>query len=427
MSDCMRPTQAALYRRIARNLLPLLVISYIIAYIDRQNVSFAKLEMVHDLGLSEAAFGLGASLFFIGYLIFEIPSNLILVRVGPRRWLARIMISWGIITILLAFTPNATVFYLLRFFLGVAEAGFYPGILYLLTLWFPASYRGRMISYFVIGSVAANLISGPINGLLLGASGLFDLRGWQWIFLVTGLPAVFVAVLLLRYLPDSPQEASFLSEAERHQLLKELESERLAMPATHKSPMGALTDPRVLSLTALFTLFTLSAYGFSYWLPTVIKSFGVSDKANGLLNVIPWIFVAFVLFWIPRKPGRVDNTFTNIVIPSVIGAAAFVASYFLPWPPLQFAALCAAVVCIFVAQPCFWTLPGRFLSGASAAAAIAAINSVGNMGGFLGQTLVPLIGDATGSTAAPLLFLATGLLMRGIMTMILVRKILRLS
>jgi len=420
----MQPDQhVGLNRKVARNLLPLLVTGYIIAFIDRQNVSFAKLQMVDDLGLTEAAFGLGASLFFIGYLIFEVPSNLILIRVGPRRWLARIMVTWGLVTVLLAYTPNSAVFYVLRFLLGVAEAGFYPGLLYLLTRWFPAAYRGRMISYFVLGSVVANMISGPLSGYLLAASGILGLRGWQWIFLSTGLPAIVVAVLILRFLPDRPEDARFLSAEERAHLLQTLAAERAAMPPSHPNPLRSLLDLRVLALTGLFMLFTLSAYGFSYWLPTVVKSFGVGDQTNGLLNVIPWLCVGLALYWVQRRPGRVGDTFVSIVVPSLLGAVCFLASYYLPAAPMRFIALCAAAMCIFMAQPCFWTLPGRFLSGAGAAAAIAGINSIGNLGGFLGQTFVPLIRDLTGSVAAPLLLLAACLLCRGLLALAVVQWI----
>lgn len=414
---------AGLNRKIARNLLPLLMIGYIIVFIDRPNVSFAKLQMVGDLGLSEAAFGLGASLFFIGYLIFEVPSNLILVKFGPCRWLARIMVTWGLITVLLAFTPSSSAFYVLRFLLGVAEAGFYPGLLYLLIQWFPAAYRGRVISYFVLSSAIANMISGPLSGYLFAANGVLELRGWQWIFLVTGLPAIVVGILILRHLPDTPEETTFLSTQERSHLKQTLERERASMPPSHPNPLRSLFDLRVLALTGLFMLFTLSAYGFSYWLPTVVESFGVDNQTNGLLNVIPWLCVAAALYWVQRRPGRVDETSVSIVVPSIIGAGCFLASYYLPAAPLRFIALCGAAMCIFMAQPCFWTLPGRFLSGVGAAAAIAGINSVGNLGGFFGQTIVPLIRDLTGSIAAPLLFLATCLLCRGLLTILVVRAV----
>ena len=415
-----------LIRRVARRVLPLLLAGYLVAFIDRQNISFAKLQMVHDLGLQEAAFGLGASLFFIGYLLFEVPSNLVLVRIGPRIWLARIMATWGVVTVLLALTSSPVMFYLLRFLLGAAEAGFYPGILYLLTLWFPLEHRGRMISYFVLASVIANLIGGPLGGFLLSADGLMGLRGWEWIFLMTGLPAVVLAVVLFFSLPERPETARFLSEPDRVRLLAWLARDRATMPSPHHAgALRNLLDPRVLLLTVLFMFFTFSAYGFSYWFPTVVKSFGVSDRINGLLNILPWLCVGTILLWLPRRAGRVDDPMRNIVIPSLVGSACFVASYVLPGAIPKFVALCAAVCCIFVAQPCFWTLPGRFVSGAGAAAAIALINSVGNLGGFFGQTIVPLIRDLTGSVVAPMLLLAAVLAGRGLLTLAIMPYVLR--
>ncbi|MCW4463845.1 MFS transporter [Sphingomonas sp. BT-65] len=396
--------ETATIRRIFWRLMPFLCLLYMVAYIDRQNVSFAKLQMVGDLGMSEAAYGLGAGLFFIGYCLFEIPSNLILARVGVRLWFARIIGAWGLVTIALGFAWSLESFYVLRFLLGVAEAGFFPGVLYALTLWFPQRHRARAIGIFLIASAFANAVGAAIGGLLLELDGLGGLRGWQWVFIVTGIPAVALVPAVLRWLPDGPAAARWLPDAGKQWLARELASEQ--RPDLHANPLRALRDPRVLALCAAFAGFPLAAYGLSYWLPTIVRGFGVSNGANGLLNVIPWICVAAALWWLPRRAAGKPGQRWYIAIPALVAAAALVAATLLPGAPLKFAALCIAAAAIFAGQPIFWTLPSRVLTGAGAAAGFAAINSVGNLGGFVAQTIVPRIGEATGSALAPMLFLA---------------------
>lgn len=392
---------------VTRRLMPLLGLMYLIAYIDRQNVSYAKLEMVGALGLSEAAYGLGASLFFIGYFLFEVPSNVILERVGARVWFARIMATWGVITILLGFTQNATMFYILRFLLGVAEAGFFPGVIYALTLWFPSEHRGRMVGWFMIASAVANAVGAFIGGALLDLNGFLGLAGWQWVFVATGVPAVVLAAVVLAVLPSRPEDATWLDRRQKDWLSGTLERERAGEEVVdHANPFVTLLDRRVLLLSLLFVAFPLSAYGLSYWLPTVVKGFGVSNTVNGLLNIIPWVVVALALWWVPRNAARTGDQTWHIVVPATVGAVSLVLSVVVPGDALKFVFLCIAAAGIFAGQPVFWTLPGTFLKGASAAAGIAAINSVGNLGGFVAQNAVPGIRDATGSDLTPMLFLA---------------------
>ena len=328
--------QRRLIGRITMRLIPFLGFIYLIAYIDRQNVSFAKLQMVGDLGLSEYAYGLGASLFFIGYLIFEVPSNVILERVGARRWFARIMVSWGAVTLALAFTQNATMFYILRFLLGVCEAGFFPGVLYVLTIWFPFEYRGRMVGQFMIFSAIANAVGAPIGGVLLDLDGTGGLRGWQWVFLATGVPAIIMAVVTLLYLDDRPESARFLSGAEKQWLRQILADEDRAMNKTlHLNPFAALLDRRVLLMAAFYIAFPLAAYGLSYWLPTIVKGFGVSNTVNGLLNIIPWVIVAVALWAVPTLAARTGKQTAFIVGPALFGAACLVASVYVPGNSMQ--------------------------------------------------------------------------------------------
>ncbi len=394
-------------RTVTLRLMPLLGLMYLIAYIDRQNISYAKLQMVGDLGLSESVYGLGASLFFLGYFLFEVPSNVIMERVGARRWFARIMLTWGLITIGLGFTQNTAMFNALRFLLGVAEAGFFPGVLFALTLWFPHSHRARMIGWFMIASAVANAVGAAIGGALLDLDGWLGLKGWQWVFVATGLPALVLAVVVLRILPDGPEQAPWLSREGRDWLARTLAFEREAGgQVEHGNPFAALLDRRVWMLASVYIAFPLAAYGLSYWLPTVVRSFEVSNTLNGVINIIPWVVTAFALWWVPRRAARSGDQVWHVVVPGLVAAAALVLSVVLPGAALKFACLCVAAAGVFSAQPVFWSLPATFLKGASAAAGIAAINSVGNLGGFIAQNAVPLIRDRTGSDLAPMYFLA---------------------
>lgn len=401
--------------RITARLMPLFCLMYLIAYIDRQNVSYAKLEMVKALGLSEAAYGLGASLFFIGYFLFEAPSNLILARVGARVWFARIMFTWGLVTLALGFTQNAAMFYGLRFLLGVTEAGFFPGVLYVLTLWYPQAHRARMVGLFMVASAVANAVGSAVGGMLLDLDQVLGLAGWQWVFLATGVPAVLLAPYVLWKLPDGPAQAKWLPEAGKAWIAKVLDHERGGASDDHRGAWKAIFDPRVLLLAGLYIGMPLGAYGLSYWLPTIVKSFGVSNTVNGLVNVIPWTLVAAALWLVPRHAARHGASAWHIAGPTLVAAVALTLSVILPGAVLKFAMLCVAAPAIFSAQPVFWSLPPSFLSGPRAAAGIAAINAIGNLGGFIAQNLVPMVRDATGSDLAPMLALAAVLVVTSIL------------
>ena len=415
----------ATVRQISLRLLPLFMLMYLIAYIDRQNVSFAKLQMTSALGLSEAAYGLGASLFFIGYFLFEAPSNFVLSKVGPKIWFARIMATWGLVTVLLGFTTSAPMFYILRFLLGAAEAGFFPGVLYVLTLWFPAADRGRMVGWFMIASALANAVGAAIGGLLLDLDGLANLQGWQWVFVATGIPAVLFAPIAYAFLPRSPNEARWLSDERKAWLAKTLADEHAATGAIdHANPFKVMADPRVILICLMYIGLPLAAYGLSYWLPTIVKSFGVSNTVNGFINVIPWLFVAFALWWNPRHSAKTGEKTWHMVVPCFVGAICLIASVLVPGAATKFGFLCIAAACMFMVQPVFWTLPGTFLKGATAATGIAVINSFGNLGGFVAQNAVPIIKDRTGSDLAPMLFLAGSLVLTGLMVFV-VQRVLR--
>ncbi|MGG1947700.1 MFS transporter [Trinickia sp. NRRL B-1857] len=394
--------ERAVMSKMARRLLPILVVMFLIAFIDRQNVGFAKLQMVHSLHMSEAAFGLASSLFFIGYLLFEVPSTLALHRFGARLWLARIMLTWGAITVLMGFTTSMQAFCGLRFALGVAEAGFYPGVIYYLTLWFPQSYRARVLGIFTLGSALANMLGSLVGGWLLSLNGVLGLAGWQWVFIATGLPAVLVAVTVFKVLPASYREARFLSEKEKQLVAAALEREK-PEHAEHTQPWKALLDPRVMLFAATYMLMSTSLYGVTYWLPTLVKSFGVSSTTNGLLSMLPWALSVLLLIYLPAKLRRAKSILRAIAIVAACGVIGFLLSLVLPSTPLRFVALVLGGACIPLLYPCFWSMPPRYFTGARAAASVAAINSIGNLGGFFGQNLMPLAGKVTGSAFGPMI------------------------
>ena len=410
-------------KKAAWRLMPLLILLYLVAYIDRQNVSFAKLQMLDSLGMSEAAYGLGASLFFIGYLLFEVPSNIALHKVGARRWIARIMLTWGLVTLALAWTQSATMFYILRFLLGAAEAGLYPGVIYFLTLWFPQRYRIQVLGYFTLGSSLGNMLGAGINGFLLDLNGTLGLQGWQWVFLATGIPPVILTFVTLRYLPETPLHARFLDPAEQQAIVTAVARDA-ATTTSHANPLAVLLQPRIFVLAFFYMMVSMSIYGISYWLPTVVKGFGVSSTTNGLLNMIPWFVTSLMFLWLPGKLRSETATLACVGGAVVLGVICFSISTFAPSPAIKLAALAIGAPCIYVMIPCFWSVPSRLLSGAEAAAGIAAINALANIGGFFGQNIMPMVKDATGNVAAPMLVPAACLIVLGFGAM-LASRVLR--
>ncbi|WP_347558402.1 MFS transporter [Robbsia sp. KACC 23696] len=418
-----------LINRLALRLMPLLGLLYLVAYLDRSNIGFAKLQMLGSLGISEAAYGLGASLFFIGYLLFEVPSNVMLHKYGATRWIARIMFTWGVVTILLAFTKSPTTFYFLRFLLGASEAGLYPGVIYYLTLWFPAQSRARMLGYFTLGSSMGNMIGAPICGWLLDKGGFMGLDGWQLVFVVTGLPSVLLTVVVLLFLPETPDKARFLNDGEKRWLDDTLSAERAEVRKTETAKVHVwhvLTEWRVIGMALYYMMLSMSVYGIAYWLPTLVKGFGVSNTINGMLNVIPWLLATIILAFVPARlranaDGR-DRIGRAMLISAILGMICFLGSVLLPSNTSRFVALCIGAPCLYLLLPLFWTMPPRFLTGARAAAGIAAINSLGNIGGFIAQNIVPWVRQISGSTKAPMLVPATCLLIFAIVTAVLLSR-----
>lgn len=416
--------ELGLIRRITFKLIPFLVLLYLIAYVDRSAVGFAKLHMGADVGIGDAAYGMGAGLFFIGYFLLEIPSNLMLERFGARRWFARIMLTWGAITIGMAFIQGPTSFYVMRFLLGAAEAGFFPGVLYYITQWFPVRHRGKILGLFILSQPIAMMITGPVSGGLLGLDGVLGLHGWQWLFIVIGVPAILLTWPVLRWLPDGPRQVSWLSDAEKAWLTAELDKDLREYGQTrHGNPLHALKDFRVLLLALFYLPVTLSIYGLGLWLPTLIKQFGGSDLTTGFISAVPYVFGIIGLLIVPRSSDRFNDRYGHLAVLYVLGAAGLFGAAWLAGPALQLAALCLVAFSLFSCTAVFWTLPGRFFAGASAAAGIALINSVGNLGGYLGPFVVGALKEATGQLASGLYFL-TGVMLFGLVLTFIVYRVL---
>jgi ACS family tartrate transporter-like MFS transporter len=401
--------------KVMRRLIPFLILCYFVAYLDRVNVGFAKLHMNQALGFSEAAFGLGAGLFFIAYFLFEVPSNLFLERVGARVWIARIMISWGIVSAAFAFIPqiakatgasHETVFYTLRLLLGGCEAGFFPGIIFYLTLWFPAVYRARVISFFMLAIPISSIVGSPISGMLLNLTA-WGLDGWQWLFILEATPSILVGLAVLFYLTDFPRQAGWLQKDEIAWLENVQATEKKNKEKVeHLSLLQALTDIRILMCALVYFCLNAAGYGVAFFLPTIIKGFGVTDTQTGLLAALPFVFGAIGMVVLGHHSDRTMERKGHVAVALLMAAIGVGLSALVSSPVLIMALLCFAQIGISAVPPMFWPLPASFLSGASAAAGIAAINSLGNLSGFAGPFAMGYLKDLTGNFTVGLLLLA---------------------
>jgi ACS family tartrate transporter-like MFS transporter len=407
---------AATLAKIRRRLLPFAFLLYIAAYLDRINVGFAALQMNHDLGLGDAAFGLGAGLFFLGYFIFEIPSNLILLRVGARPWIARIMISWGAVATLMAAVRGAPGFYLLRFLLGVAEAGFFPGIILYLTYWFPAREQARSIALFMTASALAGVIGGPLSGALLNAHGIMGLAGWQWLFIFEGLPSVILGITVLLYLPNGPADASWLGEREKSWLAGQLAHE--AQGVREHTLGGALASRRTWLLAALYFTVVTGLYGVGMWLPQIVKGLGtLSDLQVGFISAIPFLAAAVAMVKVGQSSDRRGERRRHVAGSAFAGAVGLMMSAQMHSPLFALAALSIGAAGIWGAMGPFWSMAAENLSGAGAAAGIALINSVGNLGGFIGPYLVGVVKQMSHSFRGGLAAMALMLMIAGFLAL----------
>jgi MFS transporter, ACS family, tartrate transporter len=402
--------------------MPLAVWLYFIAYLDRNNVGFAKLTMSEDIGLTASAFGLGAGMFFIGYAIFEIPSNGAMHRFGARKWIARILITWGIFATAMALVTNDITFYILRFLLGAGEAGFFPAIILYLTLWFPAAQRVAVLGIFILAQPLANAIGAPVSGLMLGMDGILGLQGWQWLFILQGAPAIIMGVIAPFILTDKPKDAMWLTAEERRWLTDAMEAEHDAKAATGThSFMAGLKSRRSLIFSALYFGLVFGIYGLGLWMPTVVSELGdLSTTQIGFIVFIPYSIAAvFVYFW-SRHSDRTGERVGHTSFSMMLAAIGLVCSGYLLQvnPILAMVFLTVAAMGIYSAIAPFWELPAAALTGAAAASGIALINSLGNLAGFVSPYAVGILVDRTGDSRSGLILLAGVLFLTSIATFI---------
>ncbi len=401
-ADLDNPASIALERQVIRRtalrILPLLILCYFVAYLDRVNLSFASLQMNKALDLSSSAYGLGAGLFFLTYCLCEIPSNLFLYKFGATRWTARIMFTLGLCAAGMAFVKGTTSFYVMRLLLGAAEAGFYPGMLFFLTLWFPANYRARILGVFIAAIPLSGIIGAPLSGQLLGWNGLWGFAGWQWLFLVEAAPALLLAPLVLKRLQDGPADAAWLAPDEREWLVKRLAAERSALERKRVfTVLHALTTGRVLFLALVYFSNVCLLNSITFFMPQIVKSFGFSNSQTGLVVAIPSILgLLGVILW-GRQSDKHHERYRHAAAANFVGGLALLASVLVADPVLRIAGIAIAFACTLSFTSPFWAIPGSFLTGAAAAGGIAAISALGVIGGFLSPWYIGYMKDHTGS------------------------------
>lgn len=410
---------AAAYRKVDLRLLPFLFLCYILAYLDRVNVGFAKLQMSGDLGLSDAAYAAGAGIFFLGYFFFEVPSNLALRRFGARRWISRIMMSWGLVSAAMMLVTDETVYLVMRFLLGIAEAGFFPGIIFYLTLWYPSSMRASRTAWFMAAVPLAGVIGNPISGLIMETlSGTAGMAGWQWLFLVEGIPSILVGIWVLFHLDSSIAEAKWLTPAQKAILSANLETGEACKPRRHLA--DAFTSGKVYALCLVYATLTIGLYGITFWLPTIVHSFGVRGYLEvGLVSAIPYGVATVGMILICRHSDRSGERRLHFVATVAAGAAGLTLSgLFADSPVLATAFLSIGAMGVIGALPLFWPIPTAFLTGTAAAAGIGFINAVGNLGGYIGPNMA-IWTRALSSDPSAALYAISVLLLAGAGTVLL--------
>jgi MFS transporter, ACS family, tartrate transporter len=392
---------------ISYRLIPFLIVSYFFCVLDRVNISFAALTMNADLGFSPLVYAWGAGIFFIGYVAVEIPSNLALHRFGARLWIARIMILWGVISASMAFVTGVNGFFAARLLLGLAEAGFFPGIILYLTYWFPAAYRARVMSAFILGSPLSAVLGGPLCSLLLEMDGAAGLKGWQWLFIAEGIPAALLGVIALFYLRDKPQDANWLTAAQKTWLQTQLAKEQASVRSNLNLSLGhALRSPRVIMLGLVYFGILAGLYGVQFWLPQIVKGFGLSNFQTGFVSALPFAFGALAMLICSARSDRKRERAGYIVVGLLVSALALAAAAYGDNLVLTMIALIVAAMAGFAAFGLFWTLPSALLTGAAAAGGLALINSIGSLAGFGGPYVIGWIKESTGRAVDGLLFLA---------------------
>ncbi len=410
-----------LMARVTWRIIPFLGLCFFAAFLDRVNVGFAALQMQVDLGFSDSVYSTGAGIFFIGYFLFEVPSNILLERVGARLWIARIMIIWGLISSTMMFVRSPSMFYALRFALGAAEAGFFPGIILYLTYWYPNAHRSRTVAMFMMAPALSGVIGGPLSGFLLDHHPA-NFAGWQWLFLIEGIPSVLLGVVVALYLPNGPQDVKWLKPNDKAWLSQRLDEERADREQHHGMTVWrALMHPRVLLLSLVYFLLVIGAYGFDLFMPKILsKAFpAVSNSQLGRLAAIPPLFAVFVMFFWGRRSDRLHERRWHVAWPAWAGALGLAIGSFNIAPTLTVIAAAVAVAGRWSCIPPFWALPTAFLSGTAAAGGIALINAIGNLGGFVGPKLMGTLKDMTGSYSFGLRVLAACYVLAGLLALVL--------
>lgn len=393
----MNSLEARTMRRVLRRYVPLLILCFVVSFLDRVNIGFAALTMNRDLGFSATTFGLGAGLFFIGYVVFEVPSNLILERVGARIWIARIMLTWGVLSAGMAFVHGPISFYILRVLLGIAEAGFFPGIMLYFTYWIPAAWRGRVISIFMAAMPFANVFGSLLSGYLLGRDGAFGLRGWQFMFIAEGLPAVFLAYLVLLVLKDRPSQADWLAPDEQQWLADTIATERAHAGTRQHSGWRAVRSPVIVALALAYFGINLSIFGLSFFLPQIVRAFHLSLGMVGVVAAIPFFIAGFGMMRWGKRSDRLGERRFHVLLPMALAVVGLAGSTLAVLPMLKLACLCLAAFGTFSAVAIFWSTLPLLLGPAVAAVGFGAINAFGNLAGFAAPYAIGVVKDATGS------------------------------
>jgi ACS family tartrate transporter-like MFS transporter len=405
--------EKAIINKVSWRLVPFLVLSYLLCYIDRVNLSFAALTMNQELGFTATMFGWGAGIMFIGYFIFEVPSNIALQKFGARVWIARIMITWGIISAAMAMVGGNVSFLVTRFLLGAAEAGFFPGVIFYMTFWFPAKYRGVIISRFMFSQPIALMIGSALSGWILGWDGMLGMAGWKWLFISEGIPSVLCGIFTFFYLTDTPAQATWLEPSERQWLQAEIAAEHAKVESVRKySLLESLCNVRVILLGIVYVCIVIGIYGVNMWLPQIVKGFGnLASGQIGLITAIPFVAAAIGMLWIGVSSDKHQERKWHMTISIVMAGVGLLASAFYSGSPiLTIVFLSISSIGLYGCMPIFWTIPSTFLTGTAAAAGIALINSIGNLGGFAGPFAVGWIKDYTGNFASGLVFLGVSVL-----------------
>ncbi|GAB5096306.1 MFS transporter [Caballeronia sp. HLA56] len=411
----------SIFRRVALRFMPLLFVGYVVAYLDRVNVGFAKLQMLNSLHLSEAVYGLGAGLFFVGYFFFEVPSNLLLHRIGARRWIARIMITWAALSMATAWVSTPMQFYAVRFLLGVAEAGFFPGMVLYLTYWFPSHRRGKMIALLMAGNPVSGLIGGPASGWIMHSmSGVGGFEGWQWLFIIEAVPSIVLGFVILKHLDDRVADATWLSEPEKRVILDEITADTATQ--THGSVRAVFTSARVYLMCLILFGIVMGSYAIGFWQPTILRSTGIEDAfIIGLLTMIPYSVALIAMILTGKHADRTRERRWHVALPALIAGAGFVlCALFGASSAISVAGLTLATAGVITALPMFWALPTAFLGGTGAAAGIALINCTGNLAGFVSPAVIGWLKSITHSLSSGLFVVAASLALSALLIFVFV-------